>query len=88
MGSPNTVATRGPNFPPVGEPLGQLLVVTVLMIVDDPLPQRRLSIEWLTVLVEGHLGTDPTNLRPVLRPANLLGALKPLHVRVSEAWQA
>jgi hypothetical protein len=39
-----------------------LLVVTVLMIVDDPLPQRRLSIEWLTVLVEGHLGSDPTNL--------------------------
>jgi hypothetical protein len=39
-----------------------LLVVTVLMTFDDPLPQRRLSIEWLTVLVEGHLGSDPTHL--------------------------
>jgi hypothetical protein len=65
-----------------------IAAVAVLMIVDDPLPYRRLSIEWLTVLIEGHFSSDPTNLWPVLRPASLLGALKAPHVCVSEAWQA
>ena len=68
-----------------------LLVITavsVLMIVDNPLPHRRLGVERLTLLVEGHLGSGPTNLWPVLGPASLFGTVISVHVRVSETWQA
>ena len=51
------------------------VVIVVLMIVDDPLPHRRLGVERLAVLVVDHLGSGPTDLRPVLGPASLLGAL-------------
>jgi hypothetical protein len=65
-----------------------IIAVPVLMIVDNPLSRRRLGVEWLTVLVEGHLGSGPTNLWPVLGPTRLFGAVTSVHIRVSEAWQA
>ena len=58
------------------------------MIVDDPLPHRRLAVERLAVLVVNHLGSGPTDLRAVLGPARFLDAVLPAHVLVGEARQA
>ena len=39
-----------------------VVVVTVLMIVDDTLPDSRLAVKRLAVLVVNHLGSPPANL--------------------------
>jgi hypothetical protein len=59
-----------------------------LMIVDDLMPHRRVGIECVAVLVVGDLGSGPTDLRALLVPAGLLGALISAHVLVGEARQA
>ena len=42
------------------------------MIVDDPVPHRRLGVERLAVLVVDHLGRRPADLRAVIGPTRLL----------------
>ena len=58
------------------------------MVVDDPLPYCRLGIEWLTVLVEDHLGYSPANLSRVPGMASLFGASISVQDLVGEARQA
>jgi hypothetical protein len=65
-----------------------IIAAAVLIIVDDPLPDCRLGIEPLAVLVVDHLGSSPSNLRAVLGMARLFGAPISVHVLVGEAWQA